>query len=259
MSGTNKTRGKLAEDHPVGPSIILVHPQLGQNIGTAARAMLNCGLTDLRLVKPRDGWPNERAVTASSGALTVIDNAKLFETTEEAVADLNFVLATTARSRDMVQQIYSPDAAADEFHKHRLENIGKCGVLFGPERSGLTNEDVALADGVLNVPLNPSFSSLNLAQAVLLMGFSWYSKIEERQSHSFNACKTTPASKKEINHMIGRLTATLDTVNFFTSEERRPSTVLNLKNMFYRYQMTHEEVNTFQGIISALEGKKLRK
>ena len=157
----------------IGPAIILIDPQLGNNIGSAARAMLNCGLKDLRLVRPRDGWPNASAVKMASGATEVLNNAKVFDNTLEAVSDLNLVLATTARMRDLSKTVLSPKQAVGWLIDHHA-NEGRSGILFGPERSGLVNDDIVLADAVINVPLNPKFSSLNLAQAVLIMGYEWF-------------------------------------------------------------------------------------
>ncbi len=147
------------------PSIILVRSQLGQNIGTAARAMANFGLDELRLVAPRDGWPSEYAKKAASGADHVIEAAKVYERAEEAVADLNFVMATTARPRDMAVRVFTPEEAAREMHE-RSRRGEKTGILFGPERSGLENDEIALADAIVMAPVNPAFASLNLAQAV---------------------------------------------------------------------------------------------
>ena len=152
----------------IGPAIILIDPQLGNNIGSAARAMLNCGLKDLRLVRPRDGWPNASAVKMASGATEVLNNTKVFDNTLDAVNDLNLVLATTARMRDLSKTVLTPKKAADWLISHNAHG-GRSGILCGNERSGLVNDDIVLADAVINVPLNPKFSSLNLAQAVLLM------------------------------------------------------------------------------------------
>ena len=151
--------------NPFDPVIILVEPQLGENIGAAARAMLNCGLTRMRIVRPRDGWPNERALAAASGADAVIQGAEIFDSTSAAIADLNFVLATTARQRDMVKIVLTPEAAAEELHA-RAAVEHRTGILFGPERTGLMNDDIPLADAVVTIPVNPAFSSLNLAQQV---------------------------------------------------------------------------------------------
>src|SRR5262249_24777068 len=169
MAGTDKSRGGVTG----GPAIILVEPQLGENIGTAARAMLNCGLDDLRLVRPRDGWPNDKAISAASGADAVLDKARLYPSAEAAIADLGHVYASTARDRYMVKREVTPRRAAEEMVGF-LAAGESSGVLFGPERIGLLNEHIALADTVVTVPLNPAFSSLNLAQAVLIVGYEWF-------------------------------------------------------------------------------------
>ncbi len=168
MAGTNSERELLTE----GPAIILAFPQLGENIGMVARAMANFGLSELRLVSPRDGWPSEKARSAASRADHVIDGAKLYETLEEALADLNFVYATTARDRDGFKPVRSPIVAAREL-RHRFKEGEKVGIIFGRERTGLTNAEVALADEIVTFPVNPAFASLNLAQAVLLMSYEW--------------------------------------------------------------------------------------
>src|ERR1051325_4762525 len=169
MAGTNHSRETVTG----GPAIILGEPQLGDNIGTAARAMMNCGLGDLRLVRPRDGWPNDKAVAAASGADAVLDKARLYPSVAAAIGDLVHVYAATARDRYMVKRELTPRAAAAEM-KGFLAAGEPCGVLFGPERTGLVNDQIALADTVLTVPLNPAFSTLNLAQAVLLIGYEWF-------------------------------------------------------------------------------------
>src|SRR6266498_1519243 len=169
MAGTDRRRAGVTG----GPAIILVEPQLGENIGTAARAMLNCGLDDLRLVAPRDGWPSERAVAAASGADLVLDKAQLYPDVPAAIADLVHVYASTARDRYMVKRELTPRRAAEEMRGF-IAAGEPCGVLLGPERTGLVNDHIALADAVVTVPLNPAFASLNLAQAVLLIGYEWF-------------------------------------------------------------------------------------
>ena len=168
MAGTNSERELIAE----GPAIILVHPQLGENIGMVARAMANFGLAELRLVNPRDGWPSEKAISAASKADHVIDAARVFTSLEEAVADLNFVYATTARDRYGYKEVRSPVVAANTL-RQRFRAGEATGILFGRERTGLTNEEIALADELVTFPVNPAFASLNLAQAVLLMSYEW--------------------------------------------------------------------------------------
>jgi tRNA/rRNA methyltransferase len=233
-------------------SIILVNPQMGENIGATARAMLNAGLVDLRLVQPRDGWPNPKADAMASGAIEVLENAKVFETTEEAIADLNFVLATTARLRDMEKETYTPNAAANEF-VFRIDNEQKCGVLFGCERSGLSNDDVVLADAVINVPLNPAFSSLNLAQAVLLITYEFYQATLSEEDLSDIKMKTCPAPKSELEYFLGRLEDDLDESGFFSNPEQKPHAMRNIRNMFDRTELSSQEVKTMFGIVKSLK------
>jgi tRNA/rRNA methyltransferase len=258
MAGTKPARGALPADAPLGPAIILVHPQLGQNIGMCARAMLNCGVTELRLVKPRDGWPSEYAVTAASGATALLDQAKLYETTADAVADLDYVLATTARERGMVKDICTAEAAAKIIRERNAGKTQKCGILFGPERSGLENDDVARADAILQIPLNPSFSSLNLAQAVLLVSYAWlvadnpFSPGEIKTELG----ETAPAKKDEIENFLSHLEDELDKGGFFRSQEQKPTLLRNIRNYFFRSGMTQQDSRTLHGIISCLTGKR---
>src|ERR671910_742984 len=193
MAGTNPQRDAILG----GPAIILIEPQLGENIGTCARAMLNCGLTDLRLVRPRDGWPSGSAKAAASGADIVLDNARLCDTTEEAIADLSHVFATTARNRGMIKRIMTPREAAVEMRSQSSAGLST-GVLFGPERTGLFNDDLALADTSLTVPLNPSFTSLNRARAVLLIGYECYQTGAVPPGGYLHPGATRPARKEEL-------------------------------------------------------------
>ena len=247
MAGTDKTRQGIEG----GPAVILVDPQLGENIGMCARAMLNCGLTELRLVRPRDGWPNEAAVKAASGADGILAEARLFETTAAAVADLQRVYATTARLRDMEKPLLTPRAAAAEL---RAAEVGgeRAGVLFGPERAGLVNDDVALADAAINVPLNPAFSSLNLAQSVLLIGYEWFQAAVEAPPARLTRPGTETASKAELVNFFGRLEQALDETGFLVPVEKRPVMVRNIRNLFTRAELTAQEVQTLHGILSAL-------
>ena len=189
MAGTNSERTLIAE----GPAIILVHPQLGENIGMVARAMANFGLAELRLVNPRDGWPSEKAISAASKADHVIEAAKVYPSLEEAVADLEFVYATTARDRYGYKEVRSPVVAADDL-RTRFRAGQKTGILFGRERTGLTNEEIALADELVTFPVNPAFASLNLAQAVLLMSYEWMkSGLASVEDTPFDALPQRPA------------------------------------------------------------------
>ena len=254
MAGTDHRR------HPAsgGPAIILVEPQLGENIGTTARAMYNCGLTELRLVKPRDGWPSEKAIAAASGADIVLDNAKLFGRVEDAVADLRHVYATTARGRDMVKRILTPRAAASEMQRFVAAGEG-CGVLFGKERSGLVNDHVALADTVLSVPLNPGFSSLNLAQAVLLVSYEWFTAGDATPAEALEVGLSRAATKEEYLRFFGHLEEELDRSGFMRTAEKRPGMVRNLRNLFQRAHCTEQELRTLHGVITAFVGPRRRK
>ena len=258
MAGTNAARGTLPEKMPLGPAMILVQPQLGENIGMCARAMLNCAVTELRIVKPRDGWPNPGAISSASGAVSVLDNAKLFETTAEAVADLEFVLATTARERGMVKDIWTAEAGAKVIHEKNAGGTQKCGILFGPERTGLENEDVALANAILNIPLNPGFSSLNLAQAVLLTCYAWLTSENIFQIPEVERTlgETEPANKADIENLMAHMEDELNKGGFFRSPDQKPTILRNIRNFFFRSDMTKQDVRTFHGILSCLTGKK---
>ncbi len=250
MAGTDQTKQGHAP-LGAGPAIILVAPQLGENIGTAARAMLNFGLTELRLVAPRDGWPNPRAHAAASGADLVIDGAQLYDESAAAVADLDYVIATTARPRDMVKPIFTPETAAAKL-REVIAGGGRAGVLFGPERTGLTNDDVVLADAVLMVPVNPAFASLNLAQAVLLLGHEWFKAADKTPPERMDYQATRPATKEELLCFFEHLERELDRFGFLKPPEKRPSMIRNIRNLFQRAGMTEQEVRTFRGIVAAL-------
>ena len=253
MAGTDRRRPKLSG----GPAIILVEPQLGENIGTAARAMYNCGLTDLRLVRPRDGWPNAKAVAAASGADPVLEAARLYDRLEDALAGLHRVYASTARDRYMVKRILTPRAAAAEIRG--LMRAGEaCGILFGPERTGLLNEHIALADTVLTVPLNPAFSSLNLAQAVLIVGYEWFAAGDDTAPAQLATGHSMPATKEKLIRFFEHLEEELDRNGFMRNAEKRPSMVRNLRNLFQRAQCTEQELRTLHGVVTAFAGPRKR-
>ncbi len=238
------------------PVVILDHPQMGENIGAAARAMLNCGLNELRLVAPRDGWPSERAEAMSAKALETMPPVKVFATLAEAVADLHHLYATTARPRDLVKEVMNArEAAADS--RRRARNGERTGFIFGAERTGLTNDDVALAHSVITIPVNPDFSSLNVAAAVLLVTYEWFQAGVESPGPQLVTGDSLPATQGTMDALYRRLEDELERFKFFRSPEMRPTIVRNLRGMLGRAKMTEQEANTFQGIISALTGKKL--
>jgi len=254
MAGTDRKRPLTAG----GPAVILVDPQLGENIGAAARAMLNCGLSDLRLVRPRDGWPNPKAVANASGADTVLEAARLYDSAEAAVADLKRVYATTARHRGMIKRVVTPRRGAAEMRKALARGEG-VGILFGPERTGLLNDDIALADAVVSVPLNPGFASLNLAQAVLLVGYEWFQAGDKAPASELVTNETRPATKAELLNFFAHLEARLDDCGFLRNVEKRPSMVRNIRNLFQRAALTHQEIRTLHGIIAELSTLRERR
>ena len=251
MAGTDHRRRALAG----GPVIVLVEPQLGENIGTAARAMYNCGLTELRLVKPRDGWPSEKAVAAASGADRVLDKARLYPDVPVAIADLRHVYASTARDRYMVKREVTPRLAAEEMRGF-LAAGEPCGILFGPERTGLVNDDIALADTVVTVPLNPAFSSLNLAQAVVIVGYEWFIAKTEPSSELLHTGHSRPANKAELLRFFEHFEEALVLSGFLRHPDKRPSMTRNLRNLFQRAQCTEQELRTLHGVITAFLGPR---
>jgi tRNA/rRNA methyltransferase len=238
-----------------GPAIILVRPQLGENIGMASRAMLNCGLGELRLVAPRDGWPNPAAQRAASGADSVLDAARVFGTVAEAVGDLTRVIATTARHRELTQRVVNPRRAAADLRQWCAAGE-RCGVLFGPERTGLQNDDLVHADTVLTIPLNPHFTSLNIAQTVLLVAYEWSQGLDAGQDETLVTNHARPATKAELANLFAHLERELDESGFLRVPEKRPDMVRNIRALLQRARPTEQEVNTFHGIIAYLATKK---
>jgi tRNA/rRNA methyltransferase len=235
------------------PAIVLVRPQLAENVGAVARAMLNFGLTEMRLVSPRHRWPDAVAYRASAGADPVLDGARVYATTTDAVADLALVYATTARLRDMVKPLSSPRVAARELREATSAGA-RAGVLFGPERTGLDNDDVVLSARILHIPANPDFSSLNLAQAVLLLAWEWWAAGEgaEVRPHRDARPPERPATYDELSEFLGRLETELERQGFFEVAEKRPAMERNIRNMFTRATLTMQEVRTLHGIVTAL-------
>jgi tRNA/rRNA methyltransferase len=252
MAGTDKSREFV---YLSSPAIILCEPQLGENIGTTARAMANFGLWDLRLVNPRDGWPNERAVAAASRADHVIGRVRVFATVEAAIADLSLVLATTARRRDLQKEVIGPDVAAGRLAAH-IGAGGGAGLLFGRERWGLYNEEVALADAIVTLPVEAAFASLNIAQAVLVLAYEW-----RRQTDGvlpFGSGLAAAASKDELAQLFAHIEEALDRAGFFTAPDKRPHVVNNLRTMLTRGNFSSQEVRTLHGVIAAIDRRHER-
>jgi len=246
------------------PAIVLVGPQMADNIGMVARAMANFGLEELRLVAPRDGWPNEKARAAASGANHIVDGATAHIDTRGAIGDLNWICATTARQRQMRKPVLTPEQAATEMAR-RIEAGERVGVLFGAERQGLENDDVALADAVVMAPVDPRFASLNLAQAVLLMSYEWMracdrgtlgrvTTYETPLEAGLNLRGNPPATKDEMIGLFEHLERELDAGGFLKPPEKRPMMVRNIRTMLERMQATEQEVRTLRGIIASLTG-----
>jgi tRNA/rRNA methyltransferase len=238
------------------PAVILCRTQMGENVGTAARAMLNFGLTELRLVAPQCGWPNAKAVVAASGAVEVLNHVAVFPTLAAATADLHHTLATSARPREMAKPVLDAEAAAASA-RGSLGEGRRVGVVFGPERTGLTNDELLLADALVSYPVNPAFASLNVAQAVLLFGYAW-----SRQDAAAGAPAVAPdggdgdgaATKAELGGLVEHLVRELDAVNFFRAAERRASLIRAISVMLERRRWTTAEVHLMRGVIKDLVG-----
>lgn len=249
-------RRTRTRDRPGGPAIVLVEPQLGENIGAAARAMLNCGLTDLRIVRPRDGWPNEKAKSAATGAASVVKEARLFSTSGEAIADVEHVYATTARRREMRKSAVTAAEAALEIQASLVRGE-RSAILFGPERTGLDNDDVALAEKILHIPLNPAFSSLNLAQAVLLVAYEWFRRAAGgTEAQRSGRSRSRAATSGQLQNFFEHLEQELDASGFLRVREKRAVMVRNLRNLFQRAELDEHEVRTLHGILAALTGRR---
>jgi len=252
-AGTDKT--KTLVERP-GPVVILVEPQLPENIGAAARAMANFGLSRLRLVKPRAGWPNEKARVVAAAALHVIDAATLHDSVEAAIADLNYVFAATARAHDQAK----PVVGADEAAAITVEKIARgegVGLMFGRERNGLENDEVALADQIITLPVNPGFASLNLGQAVVITAYEWFKLVSNAELPFAMPRKSDAAPREQLLAFFGNLERELERVEFFRPAEKRDTMTINLRNIFSRMQPTQQDIQTLQGVLMAIaEGRK---
>ncbi|ATQ66486.1 MULTISPECIES: RNA methyltransferase [Methylosinus] len=257
-AGTDHTRPKIEG----GPTIVLVRPQLAVNIGMCARAMANFGLSDLRLVAPREGWPTrdpvyrEASYSAAAGAAFLLDSAKLYETAREAIADLTFVYAATARERGQMKPVTTPAAALPQTVA-RIAAGERHGVIFGPERTGLDNDEVALADSILTFPVNPAYASLNLAQAVLLTGYEWFRAAHGDAIPFDNSERSPPATREMTLSFFDFLERELDERQFFRPETKKPVMSRNLRNMFHRMGLTEQDVRTLRGmVVRLIEGPR---
>jgi tRNA/rRNA methyltransferase len=255
MTGAGTDKTKTGFDL-AGPVVILVEPQLGENIGMAARAMGNFALSRLRIVNPRDGWPNLAAQRAAAGADAILARAELFDTVEAAVADLTLLFATTARAHDQAKPVVAPGQAATEIVAH-VANGGGAGILFGRERYGLQNEEVALANRIITFPVNPGFASLNLAQAVLLIGYEWF-KLKTEGALPFAMPEGSErASQHQMQAFFDNLVRELDRVEFLRPAEKRETMLVNLRNIFSRMEPTKQDMHTLHGVVMAIaEGRK---
>jgi len=237
------------------PAVILVEPQMGENIGAAARAMLNFGLSDMRIVKPRDGWPNERAVALAARADLVLEKARIFDSVATATEDLQHVYATTARPRDMIKHVATPNSAAKAMRELEATG-GRAGILFGKESYGLTSEDITYADTIITVPLNPEFTSINRGQAVLLVAYEYFQLADETPDLVIRN-EERRATKKEVVALFDRIESSLDANHYFDPiKARRPVILRNMRNMFQRFDLMESDIRAFHGIIKGLTAKK---
>jgi tRNA/rRNA methyltransferase len=250
------------------PRIVLVNPQLGENIGMAARAMANFGLFDLVLVDPREGWDMARAEAAASGAVETVKNASVYNTLPGCVKDVHYVYATTARPRDMVKDVITPEQAGLDM-RARIARGEKVAILFGRERFGLSNEEISFADVIISAPVNPDYASLNIAQAVLLVSYEWFKheakslgmgtpELAAVAGPGLHMPDSRPATKDELYGFYDHLETELDASGFFKTDKLKPSMMRNLRNVFARAAMTEQEVRSLRGVISSLVRKHLR-
>lgn len=247
MAGTDRNREMMTG----GPAIILVEPQLGENIGMVARAMANFGLSELRLVNPRDGWPNKKAVAAASRADHVIEGTRLYPNLRGAIADLKFVFATTARERDGFKPVRGPVEAGRAL---RARAGGPTGILFGRERFGLDTEEVGLADEIVTFPVNPAFASLNIAQAVLLMSYEWMkSGLESEERTAFRGPEIEPAPKETLHGMFDHLEEALSARGYFRPADRKPKMIDNLRAVLTRPGFGEAEIKVLRGVIRSFD------
>jgi tRNA/rRNA methyltransferase len=266
MAGTDKSRNQMVGPAPI---VVLVNPQLGENIGTAARAMANFGLHELRLVDPRDGWPNEKALASASGANWIIEGAAVHDSLADALSDVHFVYATTARPRGMIKEVITPEQAGDDM-RARIGRGERIAILFGRERWGLSNDEVSLADVIVTAPVNPAFASINIAQAVLLIGYEWFKKqaptlgqqtpeLPALEGPGLQTPDTRPATKEEFYGFLEHLERELDQAGFFKTEDKKPGMLRNIRNLYARAELTEQEVRSLRGMVASLTRAHLKR
>lgn len=252
-AGTDKTKRWIEQPAPV---VVLVEPQLGENIGACARAMANFGLSRLRLVKPVQGWPNERARVMAAGADRVLEGATLHDSLADAIGDCSFVVAATARHHDQAKPVISADQAAAEAAP-RVAAGETVALVFGRERNGLENHEVGMADRILTLPVNPAFASLNLAQAVVIVGYEWFKQSGEGAMPFATAERSPPVAKQQLEAFFADLERELEKVEFFRPPEKRGVMQVNLRNIFQRIAPTKQDIRTLHGVVTALtQGRK---
>ena len=249
---TGRSDGAALHAIEPSPVVILVRPQMAENIGACARAMGNGGLFHMRIVAPRDGWPLPRAWITGSGAHRILDNAQVFETVAEAVADLHRVFATCPRPRHIIKPVFSARGGAAEIVDAGERGL-RTGILFGPERTGLDNDDIAQADSLIRYDLNPDFMSLNLAQAVMVMGYEWWqARGPEQPARELQVNETSPATKEELDQFMTHLIRACDESGFLRNQQKRPGMLRNLRHFFQRGEVTRQELNTLHGVITEI-------
>ncbi len=255
---TGRDGGAALEPIGNSPVVVLVRPQLAENVGSVARAMANGGLFHLRLVEPRDGWPQERAWRSASGADRILDQATVHPDVGDAVADLHHVFATCPRPRHVVKPVLTARGGAAEMREIAGRAL-RVGILFGPERAGLDSDDMARADALIRYPLNPGFSSLNLAQAVMIMAYEWWLAADDTPPRVLMTNETRVASKNELENFMGHLLRELDACGFLRNLPKRPGMVRNLRHLFERGEATEQELRTLHGVVTELAlGRRLR-
>ena len=252
----------VTQDHVIQPIIILIEPQLAENIGMVARAMLNFGLTELRLVNPRPLWPSDRAIDSSAGANRILEQALVYRSFTESTADCRKLYGASVRPRDLVKRVVTPRQMVVEMREFlaRPEAVkarSRCAVVFGPERTGLINDDIALMEAVVTIPVNPEFSSLNLAQAVVVLAYEWFMSADETVPSVLRTGQSLPAEQRHLHSFLMRLEQELDLCGFLRTDHMRAAMVRNLHALFARAHLTDQELRSLHGVITELVTRRV--